>query len=97
MSGKLIAPYCYCFGFFITSIYDWLILFIYRYFEKSHELYFLTDEIGEQVNHSKKSKNDKKNKPSLQIILDQAKSTDFSGDIILADDQLLVKIPPVTQ
>ncbi|RTG90446.1 ribonuclease Z [Schistosoma bovis] len=57
----------------------------------------IKNEIGEQVNHSKKSKNDKKNKPSLQIILDQAKSTDFSGDIILADDQLLVKIPPVTQ
>ncbi|CAH8472592.1 unnamed protein product [Schistosoma rodhaini] len=57
----------------------------------------IKNKIGEQAIYSNKSKSDKKNKPSLQIILDQAKSTDFSGDIILADDQLLVKIPPVTQ
>ncbi|TNN07486.1 Zinc phosphodiesterase ELAC protein [Schistosoma japonicum] len=53
-------------------------------------------EVDEQVNCSKKSKSDKKSKPSLQIILDQARATDFTGEIILADDQLLVKIPPVT-
>ncbi|CAH8827307.1 unnamed protein product [Trichobilharzia szidati] len=46
---------------------------------------------------TKKLKTDKKSKPTLQIILDQAKSTGFNGDIILADDQMLVKIPQLSQ
>ncbi|CAH8450573.1 unnamed protein product [Heterobilharzia americana] len=56
----------------------------------------LQDGHSEHISCTKKAKNDKKSKPSLQIILDQAKSTGFNGDIILADDQMLVKIPQIS-
>ncbi|KAF7249212.1 hypothetical protein EG68_08319 [Paragonimus skrjabini miyazakii] len=37
----------------------------------------------------------RKEKPSVKILLDQAKSVGFDGDVILAEDLVLIRIPPV--
>ncbi|KAF5397132.1 Zinc phosphodiesterase ELAC protein 1 [Paragonimus heterotremus] len=37
----------------------------------------------------------RKEKPSVKILLDQARSVGFDGDVILAEDLALIRIPPV--
>ncbi|KAF6774798.1 hypothetical protein AHF37_05967 [Paragonimus kellicotti] len=37
----------------------------------------------------------RKQQPSVKILLDQARSVGFDGDVILADDLVLIRIPPV--
>ncbi|KAA0191766.1 putative zinc phosphodiesterase [Fasciolopsis buskii] len=38
-----------------------------------------------------------KDKPSLQILLDEVKSTKFRGQVVLADDLALIRVPPVSK
>lgn len=38
-----------------------------------------------------------KEKPSLKILLDEAQAVEFSGEIVLADDLSLIKIPRVME